>query len=88
MEQYRWDLPSPGLYYPRRGDDHDQPDAAAVPESAEDLLPDMITWPDNNPNDWYYLAVQEATNSHDFTRKISGYETWTALTRNRDWSVY
>lgn len=59
-----------------------------VPESAEDLLPDMITWPDNNPNDWYYLAVQEATNSHDFTRKISGYETWTALTRNRDWSVY
>lgn len=59
-----------------------------VPESAEDLLPDMITWPDNNPNDWYYLAVQEATNSHDFTRKISGYETWTALTRNRDRSVY
>lgn len=59
-----------------------------VPESAEDLLPDMITWPDNKPNDWYYLAVQEATNSHDFTRKISGYETWTALTRNRDWSVY
>ena len=59
-----------------------------VPESAEDLLPDMITWPDNKPNDWYYLAVQEATNSHDFTRKISGYETWTALTRNRDRSVY
>ena len=59
-----------------------------VPESAEDLLPDMITWPDNKPDDWYYLAVQEATNSHDFTRKISGYETWTALTRNRDWSVY
>lgn len=59
-----------------------------VPESAEDLLPDMITWPDNKPNDWYYLAVQEATSSHDFTRKISGYETWTALTRNRDRSVY
>lgn len=59
-----------------------------VPEFAEDLLPDMITWPDNKPNDWYYLAVQEATNSHDFTRKISGYETWTALTRNRDRSVY
>lgn len=59
-----------------------------VPESAEDLLPDMITWPDNKPNDWYYLAVQEATNSHVFTRKVNGYETWTALAGNRDWSVY
>ena len=25
----------------------------------------MNVWPDCNPGDWFYLAVQEATNSHD-----------------------
>lgn len=59
-----------------------------VPESPEDLLPDMVTWPDNRPTDWYYLAVQEATNSHIPERKANGYESWSALTYNRDWSIY
>ena len=59
-----------------------------VPESPEDLLPDMVTWPDNKLTDWYYLAVQEATNSHIPERKVNGYESWFALTYNRDWSIY
>lgn len=59
-----------------------------VPESPEDLLPDMVTWPDNKLTDWYYLAVQEATNSHIPERKANGYESWSALTYNRDWSIY
>ena len=40
-----------------------------VPETEGDLLPGMITWPDNQPGTWYYLAVLEATNSHDYDRK-------------------
>lgn len=59
-----------------------------IPEYQEDLLPDMITWPDNRPSDWYYLSVQEATNSHDFARKNNGYESWSALKENRNWSIY
>ena len=35
------------------------------PEDEGDLLPDMRVWSDNQPGTWYYLAVQEATNSHD-----------------------
>ncbi|MGN1307360.1 MAG: S-layer homology domain-containing protein, partial [Faecousia sp.] len=34
----------------------------------EHMLPDMISWPDNTPDAWYYEAVQEATNSHSYTR--------------------
>ena len=52
-----------------------------LPETAEDLLPGMKTWPDNaDPNAWYYLTVQEATNSHSFERKPDGvHERWTGL---------
>lgn len=39
--------------------------------------------PDNQPGAWYYLAVQEATNSHDFKHKGEIYETWTQLTDDR-----
>ncbi len=35
-----------------------------LPEDEDDLLDGMNVWPDNKPGDWYYLAVQEATNSH------------------------
>ena len=59
------------------------------PETENDLLKDMVTWSDNaDTGKWYYLDVQEATNSHDHARKDSGYEYWTALTENRDWSLY
>ena len=48
----------------------------------------MNTWPDCNPGDWFYLAVQEATNSHDFKHKAGNYETWTGMNKNPDWTRY
>ena len=59
-----------------------------LPRTADDLLPDMTVWPDNKPTDWYYLPVQEATNSHDFDRVGEVNETWTKLTAAPDWSRY
>lgn len=60
-----------------------------LPENESDLLSNMQTWPDNLPSAWYYLAVQEATNSHDFDRKDDGvHEKWTALTKNPDWTAF
>lgn len=60
-----------------------------MPESPSDLLDGMLTWPDNmDTNKWYYLAIQEATNSHDFKKKGEVNETWTKLTENPDWSRY
>lgn len=59
-----------------------------LPGDAEDLLDGMRVWPDNPPDAWYYLAVQEATNSHSFTRKGDVYERWTSLTTDPDWSRY
>ena len=50
-----------------------------VPEDPSDLLPGMNVWPDCGPGDWFYLAIQEATNSHDYRRKAGSYETWTDL---------
>ena len=60
-----------------------------LPETADDLLDDMIAWPDNPPGAWYYLAVQEATNSHDYGRKADTvHETWTGLQPVEDWTRY
>jgi len=60
-----------------------------VPENADDLLADMINWPDNSDKSaWYYLAVQEATNSHDYEMKNHIYEKWTALREVTDWTKY
>ena len=58
------------------------------PETAEDLLESMTKWTDNaDTNAWYYLAVQEATNSHYYEYKEnSQYEKWTELRETRDWS--
>lgn len=51
-------------------------------------LSDMVTWPDNTPDKWYYAAVQEATNSHYYTRETIGhYETWTEIREPRDWAA-
>ena len=50
-----------------------------TPKSADDLLSGMKTWRDNaNVNAWYYLDVQEATNSHTYT-KSGTHETWKKL---------
>ena len=59
-----------------------------IPEDESDLLPGMNIWPDCNPGDWFYLAVQEATNSHDFEHKAGNYETWTSLNEDPDWTRY
>ena len=51
-----------------------------LPEYKSDLLDGMIVWPDNTPDLWYYLAVQEATNSHDYRIKDKGiFEIWTKI---------
>ena len=59
-----------------------------MPQDEEDLLGSMVVWPDNKPTDWHYLAVQEATNSHDFKRKGEVGEKWTKLTSAPDWTKY
>lgn len=60
-----------------------------IPEETGDLLSGMNKWPDNaDPDAWYYLAVQEATNSHDFNSKGEIYEHWTKLTDVPDWASY
>ena len=53
------------------------------------LLPDMIVWPDNsNKAAWYYAAVQEATNGHEYERvDNTSPETWTELRPPRDWDA-
>ena len=57
-----------------------------APKSADAFLPGMKTWSDNTSDKWYYLDVQEATNSHSYT--VKGSETWTALTSDPNWSLY
>lgn len=58
-----------------------------LPEKGSDLLANQIVWPDNPETFWGYLAIQEATNSHEYERKADGvHETQTAKRENRDWS--
>ena len=61
-----------------------------IPRDAEDLLhDDMAIWSDNmDPSKWFYIAVQEATNSTEYERPNSLYKTWTEVVENRDWSEY
>ena len=58
-----------------------------LPETAEDLHNDMIKWSDNSDTSaWYYLAVQEATNSHYYKTKENKHEKWSKLRETRDWT--
>lgn len=51
-----------------------------TPQKKEDLHKDMIKWIDNSDeNAWYYIAIQEATNGHDYIRLADGNEKWTKL---------
>ena len=59
-----------------------------IPEETSDLLSSMNVWPDCTSNDWFYLAVQEATNSHDFKHKAGNYETWTGMNTDPNWTRY
>lgn len=57
----------------------------------EGLLPvsEMITWVDNPSTVWYYVAVQEATNSHEYTRaSMADREFWTERLPVRDWAAF
>jgi uncharacterized repeat protein (TIGR01451 family) len=69
------------------------------PETPADLIygDELVNeWPDNaDPDAWYYLDVQEATNSHEFERKETGdpslgfnYETWIKMLPMRDWAQF
>ncbi len=61
-----------------------------IPEVTDDLLDNMVKWPDNmDTTMWYYLAVQEATNSHDYKLKADNvHEKWTTIEAPRDWTEY
>ena len=54
---------------------------------ADHMLPEMKKWSDNPEGTWYYEAVQEATNEHDYTRDETNVETWTALKEGTDWAA-
>lgn len=56
--------------------------------SSEYILSDAVFWTDNDESAWYYEAVMEATNSHEYERLAEGMieERWTAMKANRDWS--
>ena len=63
-----------------------------VPSDEDHLLSKrvMLTFPDCKSGDWFYIAVQEATNSHTYERAATeknGDEQWTALRANRDWTL-
>ena len=50
------------------------------------MVPEMKTWIDNPKGTWYYEAIQEATNEHDYDRDEEDVETWTGLLPNTDWA--
>lgn len=54
----------------------------------DNLLPEheMLTWPDNSRDAWYYAQIQEATNSHDY-QWLGAIELWTAKLAERDWDA-
>lgn len=56
--------------------------------SSEYILEDAVFWSDNAESAWYYEAVMEATNSHEYERLAEGLieERWTAMKANRDWA--
>lgn len=56
-------------------------------DSITEMHTDMRTWSDCPSTAWYYSAVQEATNSHEYTRDESGYETWTKVLETPDWAA-
>ena len=61
-----------------------------MPKDKDALHEDMKVFVDNaDINAWYYLAIQEATNSHEYKKDKDGvYETWTDVLPARDWAQY
>ena len=63
-----------------------------APSDEDHLLSErvMLTFPDCKSGQWFYIAIQEATNSHTYERAVTeknGDEQWTALRDNRDWTL-
>ncbi|MEL7606936.1 MAG: S-layer homology domain-containing protein, partial [Sedimentibacter saalensis] len=54
-----------------------------VPE--ENIHPDAMFWPDSTSDKWYFEAVMEATNSHNYIYEEDGDELWTGLKANKVW---
>ena len=60
-----------------------------MPEENADLLKGMSSFTDCAEDDWCYLAIQEATNSHGYkTKSGSIHEKWTDLNTAPDWSRF
>ena len=50
------------------------------PGNKEDMLTDMKTWDDNaDVEKWYYSALQEASNTHEYVIKETGTEVWNLI---------
>jgi hypothetical protein len=59
------------------------------PQGENSLLDGMNVWADNMDEDaWYYLDIQEATNSHEFKAKDDSKEAWVRLIDTPDWDQY
>ena len=53
---------------------------------SEGLHEDAKKWSDMKESDWFYHAVMEATNSHDYNRETDSHpENWTEINENRTW---
>jgi hypothetical protein len=59
-----------------------------IPETEDDMLDDKVTWTDNPKDAWYYIAVEEATNSHTLHKDDGVHEKWDELKANPDWTSY
>ncbi len=58
------------------------------PEKESDLLSGMKEWDDNMDTDqWYYIDVQEASNSHEYSRRQNYSEYWTKICPGPDWGA-
>ena len=57
-------------------------------ESPEDLVEDMLIWPDNvNEDSWYFLYMQSAANSYTYEwRADSTYKIWLSIIEPRYWA--
>jgi hypothetical protein len=51
----------------------------------ENIHPEALSWTDIESSEWYYEAVMEATNSHDYLFEEDGDELWTGLKANKVW---
>ena len=56
-----------------------------APQTTSDLLSGLNTFNDVSVTSWYYLDVEEAANSHTYTRKTNDYEYWDKLISDPNW---